>query len=497
MLILVLTICSCAPITPPGTDEDCGEGYHTFIEFESDGNATCLSDGTKTATCEDCSKTMTVTDLGSALGHNYVGGKCTRCETPDPSYDGTEENPCSSGHSYTNGTCTVCGAKDPSASSQPTEGVHVGKGYIITANNKNGPLYFSGTVTGGRFDASTDKLFATTVYMEEADGGFRIYLIKSSARNYIVMDDSSTGGNITTTRSEATVFKWNSSIKTLVVVAEANNRAFGIGASSTYSNFSPYDSSNKDYNWGRFVEVSSTAPDVPAAPEVPDTPEDIPSGSAIVINGQTIPYYNGSADYVIVNGNKPFFTSGELKTTAWWSYSPLDSLGRTTGAFACVCRATMPNDDRDSISHLKPTGWKQASYSGVVTDLYNRSHLLAHAFMSDDVHMENLITGTAHMNQKTMQIFETQVLNAVKSGDYIMYRVTPVYEGNNLVCTGVLMEAYSTNDGGDSIEFCVFVYNVQPGVVIDYRTGSSKLGDPTKIHASNTGTSVVIGKKSQ
>lgn len=221
---------------------------------------------------------------------------------------------------------------------------------------------------------------------------------------------------------------------------------------------------------------------------------EIISNGGIVINGQSVPYYSGEASYYVLNGNKPYFTKDELKAEAWWKYYPLDELGRATGAFACLCQDTVPSDDRDSISHITPSGWVQASYSGVVNSLYNRTHLLAHMFMSDDVHVENFVTGTAHMNQSTMLQFENKVNAAVKNGDYVMYRVTPVYEGNNLVCTGLILEAYSVNDAGEDVEFCVFLYNVQPSVEIDYLTGNSKLGDPTEKHASNTGVVFVVGE---
>ena len=135
----------------------------------------------------------------------------------------------------------------------------------------------------------------------------------------------------------------------------------------------------------------------------------------------------------------------------------------------------MPTDARDSISHIKPTGWINNAYSSLNLDsLYNRSHLLAHALMSDDVHKENLITGTTYMNQKVMTTFEDQLLAAVKNGTDVMYRVTPIYKGNNLVASGLLLEAWSM-DGGDDICFCVYLYNVQPGVVIDYATGNNWL----------------------
>ena len=198
------------------------------------------------------------------------------------------------------------------------------------------------------------------------------------------------------------------------------------------------------------------------------------STAGVVVNGITIPEYTGASGYYVLNGNTPFFTEDELKFTGY-KYSALDSLGRATGAVARLTRSLMPTDAKDSISHIKPTGWVSIAYPSLnLQSLYNRSHLLAHALMSDDVHKENLITGTTYMNQKVMTTFESQLLAAVKNGTDVMYRVTPIYKGNNLVASGLLLEAWSM-DGGDDICFCVYLYNVQPGVVIDYATGNNWL----------------------
>ena len=196
--------------------------------------------------------------------------------------------------------------------------------------------------------------------------------------------------------------------------------------------------------------------------------------SGVVINGIEIPAYAGDGSYRL-NNNTPFFTDSDKKFVGY-EYSALDDLGRATGAIARLTKSLMPTDDRDNISHIRPTGWKQAAYTSLGLDhLYDRSHLLAHSLMSDDVHAENLVTGTVYMNQNVMTTFEDMVRDAVRAGTDVLYRVTPIYLGNNLVASGLLMEAYSVSDGGDDICFCVYLYNVQPGVEIDYATGNNWL----------------------
>ncbi len=183
--------------------------------------------------------------------------------------------------------------------------------------------------------------------------------------------------------------------------------------------------------------------------------------------------------YCVINNNVPFFTDAEKHSTECFErYSEFDSLNRVGVAFACVCKNTMPTEDRGGQSY-KPTGWVQNSYSCISTQqLYNRAHLIAWSLAGENDTKENLATGTAYMNQHSMQIFENMVLNYLKSNkstNKVLYRVTPVFNGDNLLCSGVLMEAYSLDDGGEDIQFCVFVYNVQEGVHLDYATGKNRL----------------------
>ena len=183
--------------------------------------------------------------------------------------------------------------------------------------------------------------------------------------------------------------------------------------------------------------------------------------------------------YCVINNNVPFFTDAEKHSTECFErYSEFDSLNRVGVAFACVCKNTMPTEDRGGQSY-KPTGWVQNSYSCISTQqLYNRAHLIAWSLAGENDTKENLATGTAYMNQHSMQIFENMVLNYLKSNkstNKVLYRVTPVFNGDNLLCSGVLMEAYSLDDGGEDIQFCVFVYNVQEGVHLDYATGENRL----------------------
>lgn len=208
--------------------------------------------------------------------------------------------------------------------------------------------------------------------------------------------------------------------------------------------------------------------------------------------------------YCVINNNVPFFTDAEKHSAECFEkYSELDSLGRVGTAFACICINTMPTDSRGGQSY-KPTGWVQNNYSCIsTTQLYNRAHLIAWSLAGENDTKENLATGTAYMNQHTMQIFENMVLNYMKSNkstNKVLYRVTPVFNGTNLLCSGVLMEAYSLDDGGEDIQFCVFVYNVQEGVHLDFATGQNRLatdsdspyygtgaGFGTNISSGNTG----------
>ena len=193
---------------------------------------------------------------------------------------------------------------------------------------------------------------------------------------------------------------------------------------------------------------------------------------------EDIPSYSGST-VITVNNNSPYFTDEELTTEPFELYSPLDGLGRCDTAYANICADLMPKTPRGDIGMVKPTGWKQKKYEGVIDEdppyLYNRCHLIAYSLAGENANTRNLITGTRHFNIETgMEAYELEVLSYVKrTGNHVLYRVTPMFEGEDLVARGVLMEARSVEDNG--LSFCVFVYNVQPGVAIDYRTGESWL----------------------
>lgn len=187
----------------------------------------------------------------------------------------------------------------------------------------------------------------------------------------------------------------------------------------------------------------------------------------------TVPAYSGKA-YVAVNGNEPFFKESEKTTVAFEYYGALDSLKRCTYTFACVGQEMMPTGSRGSLSH-KPTGWVQNTYDFVEgKSLYNRCHLIAWRLTGENNNKQNLITGTRYLNIQGMVPFEDMVADYIKeTGNHVMYRVTPIYTGNNLLADGVLIEGWSVEDEGDGICFNVYSYNVQPGVVINYKTGEN------------------------
>ena len=193
---------------------------------------------------------------------------------------------------------------------------------------------------------------------------------------------------------------------------------------------------------------------------------------------QNIPEYSGKA-YVEINDNKPFFEASEITTKVFESYSDLDMLGRCGVAYANIGKELLPTQERGEIGAVKPSGWCQEKYPGIVKSdppyLYNRCHLIAFCLAGENDNEKNLITGTRYMNVEGMLPFEEKVVRYVeKTSNHVLYRVTPVFEGANLVASGVMMEAYSVEDGGKGICFCVYCYNVQPGIVIDYRTGKNR-----------------------
>lgn len=202
---------------------------------------------------------------------------------------------------------------------------------------------------------------------------------------------------------------------------------------------------------------------------------DVPTGEGTsAFSLREIPAYFGTP-YTEVNGNQPYFTEEELTTQSFETYSELDSLGRCGVAYANVGQDLMPTEPRGEIGAVKPTGWHLVKYDNVDGKyLYNRCHLIAYMLAAENANPQNLITGTRYLNVQGMLPFETKVCDYVKNtGNHVLYRVTPIFDGDNLLADGVLMEAYSVEDAGEGISFCVFAYNVQPGIGIDYATGDN------------------------
>lgn len=210
------------------------------------------------------------------------------------------------------------------------------------------------------------------------------------------------------------------------------------------------------------------------------TNNDISNNSADSTTLANIPAYSGNS-YVAINGNVPSFSDSDLTTTSFERYSDLDSLGRCGVAFANVGKDLMPTEKRGAIGQVKPSGWHTIKYDIVDGKyLYNRCHLIGYQLTAENANEINLITGTRYLNVTGMLPFENMVADYVKeTNNHVLYRVTPIFEGNDLVAKGVQMEAMSVEDKGESISFNVFVYNVQPGITIDYVTGNSSLSGDT------------------
>lgn len=198
------------------------------------------------------------------------------------------------------------------------------------------------------------------------------------------------------------------------------------------------------------------------------------AGGGAVSPGQ-IPDFSGSA-YVTLHNNKPEFDEEELTAESFESYAELDSLGRCGTACASIGRDLMPTEERGNISPVKPSGWQSAKYDNIEGKyLYNRCHLIGYQLSGENANPRNLITGTRFLNVEGMLPFENQVAEYVReTGNHVLYRVTPVYEGDNLVASGVQMEAKSVEDGGTGVCFNIYAYNSQPGIMIDYATGESR-----------------------
>lgn len=219
------------------------------------------------------------------------------------------------------------------------------------------------------------------------------------------------------------------------------------------------------------------------------------TSTASAFNAADVPAYSGEP-YTAVNNNEPYFTSDNLTTEAFENYSELDALGRCGVAYANVCLETMPTEKRGSISEVKPTGWHSVKYDNVDgKSLYNRCHLIGYQLTAENANQQNLITGTRYLNVDGMLPFENMVADYVKETDnHVLYRVTPIFTGDNLVADGVLMEGYSVEDEGDGICFCVYAYNVQPGITIDYATGDSWLSSEKGNSDSSSGGNSAVSQ---
>lgn len=215
--------------------------------------------------------------------------------------------------------------------------------------------------------------------------------------------------------------------------------------------------------------------------------ENVPS-----ISLADIPDYAGDP-YVVVNNNQPDFAESDMTTNSFETYSDLDALGRCGIAYANIGQDLMPTEERGNINDVKPSGWQSVEYEGIDGGyLYNRCHLIGFQLTAENANEKNLVTGTRYLNVEGMLPFENMVADYIQEkGNHVLYRVTPLFEGDNLVASGVQMEAKSVEDNGAGILFNVFCYNVQPGITIDYATGNSQLtGDASGTGAEpQTGTS--------
>ena len=240
---------------------------------------------------------------------------------------------------------------------------------------------------------------------------------------------------------------------------------------------------------GDTVPSQSDAPSASQGQQTESSaPTEITTASSFSLSD--VPAYSGKA-YISVNGNVPYFTAAELTTTSFETYSDLDTLGRCGVTYACIGQDLMPTEERGSIGMVKPTGWHTVRYDDLVDGkyLYNRCHLIGYQLTGENANTQNLITGTRYLNIEGMLPFENMVADYIQeTNNHVLYRVTPIFEGNNLLANGVLMEGYSVEDKGAGVSYCVFAYNVQPGIEIDYATGESKLADSAQQEEQKTAT---------
>lgn len=224
-----------------------------------------------------------------------------------------------------------------------------------------------------------------------------------------------------------------------------------------------------------------------------------PNGQSVAVTLDTLPAYDGTP-YVVLDGNVPAFSNSDLTTEVFESYSPLDDLGRCGVAYANLCPELMPTEERGNIGSVKPTGWQTVRYDDLISDkyLYNRCHLIGYQLAGENANEQNLITGTRYLNVEGMLPFENEVADYVEeTGNHVLYRVTPLFDGDNLVAHGVQMEALSVEDGGAGVAFNVYCYNVQPGITIDYATGDSWITGEEPEEAAGGAAAYILNTNSQ
>ena len=351
-------------------------------------------------------------------------------------------------------------------------------GWTNSTNYKSVPLnsYITASVAGnaiGNYSLNTGTYYTN-------GQNWRIYQTEAATLTIAANGTTIVSVKVTYVSEKTGVLTFNGKniASNTVVAVNANAITFGITDTNASEDKGQVRITAIEVVYGNAAELpeeTTPEPDVtiPEPEETTASPEEI---SPEEFDYSKVPTYSGSK-FVAINGNVPYFKNEEYTTTSYERYSVLDSLGRCGVAMACVGRDLMPTIPRGDISEVKPSGWVQASYDIVDGKyLYNRSHLIGWQLSGEDANNKNLITGTRSFNQLGMLPFENMIADYVKeTNNHVLYRVTPVFVGNELVARGVLMEAWSVEDNGDGVCFNVFVYNVEPGIIINYATGSSRL----------------------
>ena len=351
-------------------------------------------------------------------------------------------------------------------------------GWTNSTNYKSVPLnsYITASVAGnaiGNYSLNTGTYYTN-------GQNWRIYQTEAATLTIAANGTTIVSVKVTYVSEKTGVLTFNGKniASNTIVAVNANAITFGITDTNASEDKGQVRITAIEVVYGNAAELpeeTTPEPDVtiPEPEETTASPEEI---SPEEFDYSKVPTYSGSK-FVAINGNVPYFKNEEYTTTSYERYSVLDSLGRCGVAMACVGRDLMPTIPRGDISEVKPSGWVQASYDIVDGKyLYNRSHLIGWQLSGEDANNKNLITGTRSFNQLGMLPFENMIADYVKeTNNHVLYRVTPVFVGNELVARGVLMEAWSVEDNGDGVCFNVFVYNVEPGIIINYATGSSRL----------------------